>query len=76
MYRAVDTGLRSIDVATLTEAAPEPRRGWVTIMMRIILPNVLIAVLSGAFLTFRDRHRRVSRWRRFSIARPSGRISS
>ena len=26
--------------------------GWVTILGRIILPNVLVAVLSGAFLTF------------------------
>lgn len=52
MYRAVDTGLRSIDVATLTEAAQSLGAGWVTIMTRIILPNVLIAVLSGAFLTF------------------------
>jgi len=52
MYRAVDTGLRAIDVATLTEAAQSLGAGWVTIMARIILPNVLIAVLSGAFLTF------------------------
>ena len=26
MYRAVDTGLRTIDVRTLTEAAAKPRR--------------------------------------------------
>jgi putative spermidine/putrescine transport system permease protein len=52
MYRAVDTGLRSIDVATLTEAAESLGAGWLTIMTRIILPNVLIAILSGAFLTF------------------------
>lgn len=52
MYRAVDTGLRAIDVRTLTEAAQSLGAGWVTIMARIILPNVLVAVLSGAFLTF------------------------
>lgn len=52
MYRAVDTGLRTIDVATLTEAAQILGAGWTTIITRIILPNVLIAVLSGAFLTF------------------------
>jgi putative spermidine/putrescine transport system permease protein len=51
MYRAVDTGLRSIDVATLTEAAQSLGAGWITILARIILPNVLVAVLSGAFLT-------------------------
>lgn len=52
MYRAVDTGLRTIDVTTLTEAAQSLGAGWITIIARIILPNVLVAVLSGAFLTF------------------------
>ncbi|SOB93633.1 ABC transporter permease [Rhodobacter maris] len=52
MYRAIDTGLRTIDVATLTEAAQSLGAGWVTILARIILPNVLVAVLSGAFVTF------------------------
>lgn len=52
MYRAVDTGLRTIDVATLTEAAQSLGAGWVTILARLILPNVLVAVLSGAFVTF------------------------
>ncbi|MFE0017934.1 ABC transporter permease [Mesorhizobium sp. NPDC059054] len=52
MYRAVDTGLRTIDVRTLTEAAQILGAGWTTIISRVILPNVLIAVLSGAFLTF------------------------
>lgn len=52
MYRAVDTGLRTIDVRTLTEAAQILGAGWTTIVTRVILPNVLISVLSGAFLTF------------------------
>ncbi|MCL4186022.1 MAG: ABC transporter permease [Rhodobacteraceae bacterium] len=52
MYRAVDTGLRTIDVGTLTEAAQSLGAGWVTILARVILPNILVAVLSGAFLTF------------------------
>ncbi|MFP1644110.1 ABC transporter permease [Pontitalea aquivivens] len=52
MYRAVDTGLRTIDVATLTEAAQSLGAGWTTILTRVILPNVLVAVLSGAFVTF------------------------
>jgi len=52
MYRAVDTGLRTIDVATLTEAAQSLGAGWMTILARVILPNVLVAVLSGALLTF------------------------
>jgi len=52
MYRAVDTGLRTIDVRTLTEAATILGANQVTILARIILPNILVAVLSGAFLTF------------------------
>jgi putative spermidine/putrescine transport system permease protein len=52
MYRAVDTGLRAIDVRTLTEAAESLGARWPTILLRVILPNVRAAVLSGAFLTF------------------------
>jgi putative spermidine/putrescine transport system permease protein len=52
MYRAVDTGLASVDVRTLTEAAQSLGAGWVSILARVILPNVIVAVLSGAFLTF------------------------
>lgn len=52
MYRAVDTGLSAIDVRTLTEAALSLGASWFTIITRLILPNVLVAVLSGAFLTF------------------------
>jgi putative spermidine/putrescine transport system permease protein len=52
MYRAIDTGLRSIDVRTLTEAAQSLGAGWGTILFRVILPNIRIAILSGAFLSF------------------------
>ena len=52
MYRAVDTGLRAIDVRTLTEAGQSLGASSATILFRIILPNVRSAVLSGAFLTF------------------------
>ena len=52
MYRAVDTGLRTIDVGTLTEAATILGASQFTILARVILPNIMIAVLSGAFLTF------------------------
>jgi putative spermidine/putrescine transport system permease protein len=51
MYRAVDTGLRSMDVRSLTEAAQSLGAGWPTILFRIILPNLRAALLSGAFLT-------------------------
>jgi putative spermidine/putrescine transport system permease protein len=51
-YRAVDTGMRTIDVQTLTEAAQIAGANTFQIIARIILPNILVAVLSGAFLTF------------------------
>lgn len=52
MYSAVDTGLRAIDVRTLTEAAQSLGAGWGTILFRVILPNIRVAILSGAFLSF------------------------
>jgi len=51
MYRAVDSGLRAIDVQTLTEAAQSMGAGWFTIIARVIFPNLRVALLSGAFLT-------------------------
>lgn len=51
MYRAIDTGLRTIDVGTLTEAATSLGAGQLTILTRVIFPNIIVAVLSGAFLT-------------------------
>ena len=51
MYRAVDTGLRAIDVRSLTEAAQSLGSGWFTILWRVIFPNLRVALLSGAFLT-------------------------
>lgn len=51
MYRAVDTGLGAIDVRSLTEAAQSLGGGWWVIITKVILPNVRVAVLSGAFLT-------------------------
>src|SRR5512135_2831531 len=52
MYRAIDTGLRAIDVHTLTEAAQSLGAGWATVLFRVILPNIRVAILSGAFLSF------------------------
>ncbi len=52
MYSAIDTGLRAIDVRTLTEAGQSLGAGWATILFRIILPNIRVAILSGAFISF------------------------
>jgi putative spermidine/putrescine transport system permease protein len=52
MFRAVDTGLRAIDVRTLTEAALSLGAGWRIILFQVIFPNLRVAILSGVFLTF------------------------
>ena len=52
MYRSVDTGMRTVDVRTLTEAAQSLGASWYTIIVRVILPNIRTALLSGALLTF------------------------
>lgn len=52
MYRAVDNGMRTIDIGTLTEAAQIAGANQVQIIGQIILPNILVAILSGAFLAF------------------------
>ena len=51
MYRAVDTGLRTMDFRALTEASQSLGAGWFTVIVRVILPNLRVALLSGAFLT-------------------------
>jgi putative spermidine/putrescine transport system permease protein len=51
MYRAVDVGLRAIDVRSLTEAAQSLGAGPIKTLVTIILPNLRVALLSGAFLT-------------------------
>jgi putative spermidine/putrescine transport system permease protein len=51
MYRAVDTGLASIDVRSLTEAAQSMGAGWPRILWSVIFPNLRSALLAGAFLT-------------------------
>ena len=52
MFRSVDNGLRAMDVRSLTEAAQSLGAGWPTILRRVIFPNLRVAVLSGALLTF------------------------
>jgi putative spermidine/putrescine transport system permease protein len=49
-YRAIDAGLRAVDVKTLTEAAGSLGSGWVSTMWRVILPNMRTAVISATIL--------------------------
>jgi putative spermidine/putrescine transport system permease protein len=51
MYRAVDVGLRSIDVQSLTEASQSLGASWFRILWSVILPNLRVSLLAGAFLT-------------------------
>jgi putative spermidine/putrescine transport system permease protein len=50
-YRSLDTGLRAIDVKTLSEAARSLGASWAKVMWRIVLPNLRTAVLSASFLS-------------------------
>jgi len=52
MYRAMDVGMRAIDVRTLTEAAQSLGSNWFQILFQVILPNLRLAVLSGSLITF------------------------
>ena len=51
MYRAIDTGLRAIDIKSLTEASQSLGAGWIRILWQVILPNLRVSILAGAFLT-------------------------
>jgi putative spermidine/putrescine transport system permease protein len=52
MYRSIDVGMRSIDVRPLTEAAQSLGSNWLQILLNVIIPNLRIAILSGALICF------------------------
>ena len=52
MFRAIDVGMRAIDVRTLTEAAQSLGSNWFQILFDVIFPNLRIAILSGALISF------------------------
>lgn len=51
-YRALDAGIRSVDVQTLAEAARNLGAGWRTVMLRVLLPCLRTALVNAAFLCF------------------------
>ncbi len=51
-YRAIDAGLQAVNLRALTEAAQSLGAGWLTILRQVIFPNIYLAVLNGAFITF------------------------
>ena len=52
MYRALDIGMQSIDVRTFTEAAQSLGSNGFQVLVDVILPNMRVAVLSGALISF------------------------
>lgn len=50
-YRALDAALSAIDVTTLAEAARSLGAGWLTVIVRVVAPNVVSGVLSAAFIS-------------------------
>lgn len=49
-YRAIDAGLRALDLKTLTEAASSLGAGWLTTLWRVLLPNLGTALMSATIL--------------------------
>ena len=52
MFRAIDVGMRAIDVRTLTEAAQSLGSHWFQVLFDVIFPNLRVAILSGALISF------------------------
>jgi putative spermidine/putrescine transport system permease protein len=52
MYRALDAGFQAIDVRTLNDAATGLGAGKRMTLWFVMLPNIRMAALSGALLTF------------------------
>jgi putative spermidine/putrescine transport system permease protein len=50
-HRAIDAGLRSIDVATLAEAARSLGASWPRVMVQVIAPNIRGAILAAAVIS-------------------------
>ncbi|WP_328869997.1 ABC transporter permease subunit [Streptomyces sp. NBC_00287] len=51
VYRALDAGLRAIDVPTLVEAARSCGASWPQALLQAVLPNLRGALLNASFLT-------------------------
>ncbi|WP_200300544.1 ABC transporter permease [Streptomyces adelaidensis] len=51
VYRALDAGLRAMDVRTLVEAARSCGANWPQALVRAVLPNLRGALLNSSFLT-------------------------
>lgn len=50
-YRSIDAALSAIDVKTLSEAARSLGAGWLTVITRIVVPNISSGLLGAAFIS-------------------------
>ncbi len=50
-YRALDAGLSAIDVTTLAEAARSLGASWLTVIVRVIVPNITTGLVSASFIS-------------------------
>lgn len=50
-YRALDAGMRAIDLKTLSEAALSLGSSWLGLLLRVVVPGILPSILSAALLT-------------------------
>ncbi|WP_371454737.1 ABC transporter permease [Mycobacterium sp. GA-1841] len=50
-YRAIDSALAAIDLQTLSEAARSLGAGWISTIVRVIVPNIWSGILSAAFIS-------------------------
>ena len=50
-YRALDAGLRALDLKTIVEASNSLGAGWLTTLWRVLLPNLRTALLSATVLS-------------------------
>jgi len=50
-YRAIDAGLRALDLKTIVEASNSLGAGWINTLWRVVMPNLTTALLSAVVLT-------------------------
>ena len=72
-YRALSSGLDTIDATTLAEAARSLGASWFTVMFRVIAPNMWQAILNALLLTARPGAGRVHDRLPAAVQHPAGR---
>ncbi|MCG8921829.1 ABC transporter permease [Lentzea sp. CC55] len=50
-YRAIDAGLAAIDLKTLAEAARSLGASWLTVLWKVVVPNIRVALIGASLLS-------------------------